>query len=249
MKAKPVKKLDPERPLYENAARTVRTRLKELRSFARPAVDEGVVEAQHDMRIAAKRLRYVLEATEFCFGPAARSARRRARDLQDILGELHDCDVMRPRVQEHVRELREEDAEQVRARAGSAPDLDPRLAARARHRTAYRGLDVLDVYLVARRKLLEERFIEFWRDQEAQGTWDQLDEAAGAQLDRAKASRRAAKRAKKARRELAIAQAAERQAADRARAAAEQLESARSLASSRGEPNDRPDADRSAGDV
>ncbi|MGI9556532.1 MAG: CHAD domain-containing protein [Solirubrobacterales bacterium] len=227
MKAQPVKKLDPERPLYENAARTVRTRLKELRAFEGPAVENGVMEAQHDMRIAAKRLRYVLEATELCFGSAAKTARRRTRDLQDILGELHDCDVMRPRVQEHVRDLREQDAEQVRLRAGGAPDLDPRLAARARHRTAYRGLDVLDVYLAARRKLLEERFFEFWREQESAGTWDRLDEEAGGLLDRAKASRRAAKRAQKARQELAIAQAAEREAAERAREAAERLESAR----------------------
>ena len=42
---------------------------------------EGVKQ-QHDMRIAAKRLRYVLEATEFCFGRTGQVARRRARDLQ-----------------------------------------------------------------------------------------------------------------------------------------------------------------------
>jgi hypothetical protein len=29
--------------------------------------------------------------TGFCFGRPADTARRRARDLQDILGEIHDC--------------------------------------------------------------------------------------------------------------------------------------------------------------
>ena len=71
MKAKPVKKLDPEAPLVENAARIVRVRLDELRSFIPAALDPDRATEQHDLRIAAKRLRYVLEATEFCFGRPA----------------------------------------------------------------------------------------------------------------------------------------------------------------------------------
>src|SRR3546814_7404730 len=45
---------------------------------------------QHDMRIAAKRLRYLLELTETCFGDAGPAARRAARDLQGALGDIHD---------------------------------------------------------------------------------------------------------------------------------------------------------------
>ena len=101
MKARPVKKLDPSRSLGENAARIVKVRLDEMLAFAPRALD-GKMKAQHDMRIAAKRLRYVLEVTGFCFGRPADTARRRARDLQDILGEIHDCDVMLPRVREHL---------------------------------------------------------------------------------------------------------------------------------------------------
>ena len=62
MKAKQVKKLDPVRPLGENAARIIKVRIDEMRSFA-PRALAGKTSAQHDMRIAAKRLRYVLEAT------------------------------------------------------------------------------------------------------------------------------------------------------------------------------------------
>src|SRR5436189_185107 len=89
MKAKRVKKLDRSEPLADNAARIVRVRLKEMRSFVPRALEPGDIDAQHDMRIAAKRLRYVLESTEFCLGRPAQTARRRARDLQDGLGELH----------------------------------------------------------------------------------------------------------------------------------------------------------------
>src|SRR5918999_5674500 len=117
-----VKKLDPEEPLVENAARIIRVRLDEMRSFAPAALRPGGGADQHDLRIAAKRLRYVLEVTGFCFGRSADTARRRARDMQDILGEIHDCDVMLPRVRGHLEELQRADAEAVRARAGAAPD-------------------------------------------------------------------------------------------------------------------------------
>jgi hypothetical protein len=155
----------------------VHVRLEEMRSFARQALGPNGGRAQHDMRIAAKRLRYVLELTEFCFGAGGARARRRARDLQDLLGELHDCDCMLSKVDEHLAELREQDATAVRERAGDGPDLDPRLSARAPHRTANRGLEILLVHLQARRRLLFDRFGEFWAEQERAGTWRQLERA------------------------------------------------------------------------
>jgi CHAD domain-containing protein len=100
MRARPVEGLDPERPLRANSARIVATRLDELRGFAEDALDPPAAGAQHDMRIAAKRLRYVLEITESCFGDEAEAARRVAGDLQTVLGDIHDCDVMLPRVEE-----------------------------------------------------------------------------------------------------------------------------------------------------
>ena len=207
MKAKRVKKLDPQTALAENAARIIGVRVEELRSFAPAALEAGSVDEQHDMRIAAKRLRYVLETTEFCFGDAGRVARRRARDLQDILGELHDCDVMLPRIDAHVASLREADAKALCERAGDAPDLDPRLAAQAPHRTAYRGLEVLAAHLVARRRLLFDRFVEFWAEQERAGTWEQLARRAQRVLRQAKAKRKAGEVDRQAGRSEAVAQA------------------------------------------
>ena len=223
MKARRVKKLDPAGPLAENAARLVKVRLDELRSFAPRAIGKREVKAQHDMRIAAKRLRYVLEATGFCFGRPGETARRRARDLQEVLGELHDCDVMLPRVRDHLEELREQDAGAIRARAGDAPDLDPRLVGQAPHRTAYRGLDSLAVYVEARRKLLFDRFRELWEQQEQKGTWERLERAADRQLAQARERRRAARRAERARERLAEAERDEGAAIERARRAAAEL--------------------------
>ena len=223
MKAKRVKKLDPAAPLAENAARIVRVRLGELRSFAPKALEQNRSTDQHDMRIAAKRLRYVLEPTESSFGRAGPLARRRARELQSVLGDIHDCDVMLPRVERHLAELREQDADAVRASAGDAKDLDPELAGRAPHRTAYRGLDVLAVYLRARRKLLFERFADFWAEQERRGVWDGLERSATKVLREAHERKRAAERAAEAERRLAEAEREEREASERARRAAAEL--------------------------
>lgn len=96
MKARKVEGLDPAEPLRLNAARIVATRLEELLALAGPALDPAASEAQHDLRIAAKRLRYVLEIVEPCFGADAKTARKAAKQLQGVLGELHDCDVMLP---------------------------------------------------------------------------------------------------------------------------------------------------------
>jgi hypothetical protein len=172
------------------------------------------------MRIAAKRLRYVLEMTGFCIGAPAETARRRARELQDVLGDLHDCDVMLPRVEQQLTEMRHEDARALRARAGAATDLDPALVTRAPHRTSFRGLEVLAVYLEARRELLFDRFCELWAEQERRGIWKRLERAARDRLEAARKLRQAEREAARAREQLEAAEAVEREARDRARRAA-----------------------------
>src|SRR5262249_52117085 len=94
VKAKPVEGLDPSGPFRENAARIVRTRLDELYSFDPAIRDPRNVTELHDMRIAAKRLRYVLEIVGFAFGPPGKQLQQEASWLQEVLGEVHDCDVL-----------------------------------------------------------------------------------------------------------------------------------------------------------
>lgn len=177
MRARRVKRLDPEGTLADNAERIIRVRIDELYSFMPAALDPAEVQALHDMRIAAKRLRYVLEVTAFCFGPYAATAVKRARDLQDLLGEIHDCDVMIPRVLAHVDELRARDAAMLRLVAAGDKDLDPALSRGAPNRAAYRGLEVLAAHLRARRDLLYERFLELWGRLERRGFRARLEGA------------------------------------------------------------------------
>jgi CHAD domain-containing protein len=161
VKARKVRGLDPAAPLADNAERIVRARLDELCSFMPTAADPAEVVALHDMRIAAKRLRYILEVTAPCFGPYAKTAVRMTKDLQDLLGEIHDCDVQLPEVAGFLEELVAEDA----AAAGASP----KGLARVPNRRTYAGLVALQVHLRARRWELFERFLELWRDYERKG--------------------------------------------------------------------------------
>jgi len=161
VKARQVKGLEPEGQLADNAERIVRVRLDELTGFMPQAADPEEIVALHDMRIAAKRLRYVLEVTGSCFGPYASSAVKMVKDLQDLLGEIHDCDVQLPEVAAFLEELVAEDV----ATAGASPkDL-----AKTPNRRAYAGLVGLQVHLRARRRALFEDFLELWRDYERKG--------------------------------------------------------------------------------
>ena len=170
MKPGKVKHLDPDGPLADNAERIVSARLDELWSFVPAVLDPANVEELHEMRIAAKRLRYVLEVTaESCFGPYAVAAEKRIKRLQDLLGEIHDCDVQYPRVDALRRELEGEAASQLRELAEGSADLDPALVSSLQTSEEERGLVTLATYLRARRELLYDQFVTMWNDIERDG--------------------------------------------------------------------------------
>jgi hypothetical protein len=174
MKARKVKRLDPQGPLADQAERIVRVRLDELCSFMPRAADPDEVVALHDMRIAAKRLRYVLEVMHPVLGPYAARAVGEVKALQDLLGEIHDCDVQLPEVGEVLAGLVAEDAAVLAA--SYDPDAD---VAGAPGRAAYAGLVGMAVHLNGRRDVLYARFLERWRDLERAGFRARLEFAAG----------------------------------------------------------------------
>jgi CHAD domain-containing protein len=163
VRARKVKGLAPEMPLAEALQRIAETRLKEVRSFEHAVHDPDAVEDLHDMRIAAKRLRYVLEMSEPVLGAKARHGAKQAKKLQELLGEIHDCDEHLPLVERHLARLRGEDATAVAATAArTAADLEPAAARDAPHRRHYAGLEALAAYLRARRDVLYRRFVREW---------------------------------------------------------------------------------------
>jgi CHAD domain-containing protein len=103
--------LDPERPILVNAARIIGARLDELIDYERYLYDSDEVYEQHQMRIAAKRLRYTLEMfvesvrQQTPYEEEYTTALETVRTFQEHLGEIHDADVLVPRLLEHLNHL------------------------------------------------------------------------------------------------------------------------------------------------
>ena len=93
----------PTAPFAENARRIVAVRLDELYALAPKALDVGRGEeaARHADRGQAAALRAGDRASRRS-GRAPPTACATAKTLQELLGDIHDCDEMLPRVQAHA---------------------------------------------------------------------------------------------------------------------------------------------------
>jgi len=108
VKARKVKGLDPTGAFADNARRIVAVRAQEVLDIAGNAQEPAQATALHDLRIAAKRLRYVLDLT------GSPDVVTQLKGLQDLLGELHDCDVQLPGIRTLARDLPDREAVGVR---------------------------------------------------------------------------------------------------------------------------------------
>ncbi|MBO0777754.1 MAG: CHAD domain-containing protein [Ktedonobacteraceae bacterium] len=93
-KAKAITGLNPAAPTGKNARKIALGRLEEL--YARSsAVDQPyALQELHDLRIAAKRLRYTLEIFADELPAGCEAVVSELTQIQDELGQLHDSDVL-----------------------------------------------------------------------------------------------------------------------------------------------------------
>lgn len=94
-KPRPIPASAPGAPLRINASLPLMVRLEELMSFDRAVHDPSNVEELHEMRIAVKRLRYTLEIFSSAV-PGSDRFLKTLKQLQDLLGAIHDADVLAP---------------------------------------------------------------------------------------------------------------------------------------------------------
>jgi CHAD domain-containing protein len=93
-KARPIPELSGTDAFREAAAKAVAVRADELWEHADNVLDVGDIERVHDMRVATRRLRAVLEIFAPCFPRHAhRAALKDVKALTDALGERRDPDV------------------------------------------------------------------------------------------------------------------------------------------------------------
>lgn len=188
MKPRPVSGVKPDGRLGPNAARILRVRIDEVFSFESHIADPARVTELHDMRIALKRLRYLLEIFAVAL-PRAEDQLDEVKGLQDTLGEIHDRDVQVPLLEEHLRRIdAESDAHSRELILGAGPrrrrPSEAQIGAFARdlvqgRRDAERlGIERLIVRLRRERVELHERFVAAWATHRASGLRQRLEGAA-----------------------------------------------------------------------
>ncbi len=178
-KPRPVPGIDPSGRLTPNARRILTVRIGEVYANEWAITDPARVAELHDMRIACKRLRYLLEIFDVAFTADLTPHVETIRDLQDLLGDIHDCDVQVPMLRGHLAWLEERETEALSALAEARPP-EPRIAGdAARVEAAFdafrgsldaarRGDERIGIHaLIARRERerveLYERFLDTWR--------------------------------------------------------------------------------------
>lgn len=102
VRAKRVRGIRCDSPSAVNARLVIATRLDEMLSFAPWVDDPANVEEIHNLRIAAKRLRYSLELFRFALPSGANGLINEVKEIQEHVGDLHDADVMIERVLEVI---------------------------------------------------------------------------------------------------------------------------------------------------
>jgi CHAD domain-containing protein len=93
-KAKPILDLNCAATTGQNARQIARVRLKEVYKWERYIDQPFEVQGLHNLRIAAKRLRYTFEIFEDVLPEACKEYAEELQHIQDELGLLHDSDVM-----------------------------------------------------------------------------------------------------------------------------------------------------------
>ena len=93
-RAKPITGLDSQAATGVNARIIARIRLEELYGWSQYVDNPYHVRQLHNLRIAAKRLRYTIEVFEEVLPEACRAIVKELTHIQDELGALHYSDVM-----------------------------------------------------------------------------------------------------------------------------------------------------------
>jgi putative phosphoesterase len=144
---------------YENAWRRVRGKMEELLEHEGYVHQEGAIEEHHAMRISAKRLRYALEMVGELFDDRLEMEISRIKKLQDLLGDVHDCDVWIQEMDRLILDLRQGKLELPQ---GMSPKL------------VRPGLVFLREDRSKRRREAYREFVELWDSMAAEGFLDSL---------------------------------------------------------------------------
>src|SRR3954452_11796634 len=122
-KARDIEGLQADMPFEKAAAATVAVRAEELFEQSENVLDTSDIERVHDMRVASRRLRAVLEIYAPCFpGDQFRPLLKEVKALADALGARRDPDVLLDRLADIEGALPKADTPGIEAFAAPVRD-------------------------------------------------------------------------------------------------------------------------------
>ena len=160
MRAKSTRKKPSPYGIAPVAASRIARRLTKLHSYEGWVHNPDAIAEHHAIRIAAKKLRYTMEV----YGPLYRRGLKkplsRVKKIQEILGDLHDCDVWIDTVMVMLVK------ERLTSQATTGPkNMRVSKVTRYKHFLAEREKE---------RKILYQRFVRFWDSLGRSRLWDEL---------------------------------------------------------------------------
>ncbi len=148
------------RRVYRHTRKGILKRLNAFEAYAPYVHQPECVKELHAMRIAAKRLRYIMQALAPLYPDELAEPIQAARLCQTRLGDIHDCDVW---IDTLPRFLEEEQARTLEYFGSTAP-LEPLrsgILALLNDRQQQRAQDY-------------QEFVTFWDELQAQSVWKRL---------------------------------------------------------------------------
>lgn len=146
--------------LYQNSFNAINLRLDEFMAFEAIVEQPEKVEELHQMRIAAKWLRYTMENFAPLYSNELKPFLQAIKQVQELLGNVHDCDVWL----QFLPTFRQEEQQRMVTYLGHSYPFK---------RFTYG----LDAFQQERRQARDDQYAEFvrsWRAWQQEGIWDIL---------------------------------------------------------------------------
>lgn len=145
-----------------NCSVRIREKLAQLVSMETCLEDPQNAEGHHKMRIAAKKLRYTMEICREPFDSKLDSFIKKCKKVQNLAGEIHDCDVWAQIINQF------EENEHKRAVEFYGTDRQ--------HKRLEPGINYLLEFYARRRAEKFDSLVQYWNDLRQDCIWEKLIE-------------------------------------------------------------------------
>ncbi len=146
--------------LYQHSFQSILKRLTDLLTFQEVVMDPEKVAELHQMRIAAKWLRYTMENFTGLYSNQLKPYLQAVRKLQDLLGEIHDCDVWQMFLPDFLEEERLRTIEYFGSQRA--------------YRRFVPGILAFEQDRLQARGAYYQTFVCTWQDWQTEKIWDEL---------------------------------------------------------------------------